>query len=101
MLFARWEGPRFEKGKIVQWTNSWFGHDRKFPVDMGAFAVNSSLVGTVLTGPQYIPADEMGQEDEFVQQIVEGWEEVEPLCENTVEDNCKFVRPHSSAIMAY
>ena len=52
---------------------------------MGAFALNSSVVGRELVGPQYIPADEVAQETEFIEQVRISREDMEPLCDNTIE----------------
>ncbi|KAA1135537.1 Beta-1,3-glucuronyltransferase 2 (Glucuronosyltransferase S) [Puccinia graminis f. sp. tritici] len=78
-----WEGPvhdpsdhtlfRWEAGAV---------QDRKFPVDNGAFAFASELLGT-----RYWPTDISGGENEFIGLIVDKKEDIEPLCYNCIDEN--------------
>ena len=90
LIIVTGEGPVFEKGKLVKWEVAAHVANRTFPIDLGAFALNTSVVGVELKGPQYVPKDARAQETEFVEQVRQSRNDVEPLCDNTIEDNCKF-----------
>ncbi|KAG0144999.1 hypothetical protein CROQUDRAFT_659247 [Cronartium quercuum f. sp. fusiforme G11] len=77
-----WEGPSYdEEHKLVSW-EAGAVEDREFPVDNGAFAFSSDLLGEVLKGPKYWPTDFSGGENEFISLIIKTKEELEPLCYN-------------------
>ncbi|POW00600.1 hypothetical protein PSTT_13019 [Puccinia striiformis] len=58
--------------------------DRPFPLDNGAFVFSTEVFGSNfrLVGPRYWPTDYPGGESEFVSQIIDKQELVEPLCYN-------------------
>lgn len=60
---------------------------------MNAFAINSSVVGhgRLVSPPQYIPFDESAGENEFVSKIYEERDQIEHLCQDTLEDKCYYV----------
>ncbi|PLW12372.1 hypothetical protein PCANC_20169 [Puccinia coronata f. sp. avenae] len=78
-----WEGPVYdlESHTLLRWEAGAI-QDRKFPVDNGAFAFASELLGTTIKGPRYWPTDISGGENEFISLIVPKKEDLEPLCYN-------------------
>jgi hypothetical protein len=78
-----WEGPVYDPDShtLLRWEAGAI-QDRKFPVDNGAFAFASELLGTTIKGPRYWPTDISGGENEFISLIVPKKEDLEPLCYN-------------------
>jgi len=90
------EGPIVKAGKLDRWATQW-KPERTFPIDMGGFAVNSSLLATgeALEGPWHVPSHELvpgdtSSESEFLSKIYKSREEIEFLCENTYEEECFY-----------
>lgn len=57
-------------------------------------------IGTTLKGPRYVPLDEAAIETEFIEQVISTWDEIDPLCNNTLADNCRFVNSLSDYLRA-
>ncbi|KAA1132874.1 Beta-1,3-glucuronyltransferase 2 (Glucuronosyltransferase S) [Puccinia graminis f. sp. tritici] len=78
-----WEGPVYDPSNhtLLRW-EAGAVQDRKFPVDNGAFAFASELLGSTIMGPRYWPTDISGGENEFISLIVDKKEDIEPLCYN-------------------
>ena len=57
------QGPIFQGGKIKEWIVGGLP-DRLFPIDMGGFSINSSVIGDgrPVHPPRYIPANDFGGE---------------------------------------
>ncbi|CAD6587128.1 MAG: Beta-1,3-glucuronyltransferase 2 (Glucuronosyltransferase S) [Cyphobasidiales sp. Tagirdzhanova-0007] len=66
--------------QISGWSagNSW----RKYPLDNGAFAFNSTLLGQDLPGPRFWPTDTNGGETEFIEKVVTDKFQLEPVCKD-------------------
>lgn len=110
---ATGEGPIYEDGELTGWEVSW-KPTRVFPIDMNGFAINSSMIGVGLpmsprrsvlwpfaqlltrsSTAKYIPFDAQAGESEFLEQIYPNRTDIEPLCRNTVEEQC-FYAWHNS-----
>ncbi|OAV92534.1 hypothetical protein PTTG_27632 [Puccinia triticina 1-1 BBBD Race 1] len=78
-----WEGPVYDPANhtLLRW-EAGAVQDRSFPVDNGAFAFASELLGSTVKGPRYWPTDISGGENEFIGSIVAKKEDLEPLCYN-------------------
>ncbi|KAH9460518.1 hypothetical protein MJO29_004524 [Puccinia striiformis f. sp. tritici] len=78
-----WEGPVYDPSNhtLLRWEAGAI-QDRKFPIDNGAFAFASELLGSTIKGPRYWPTDISGGENEFISLIVSKKEDIEPLCYN-------------------
>jgi len=78
-----WEGPIYDpkNHSLIRW-EAGAVQDRLFPVDNGAFAFASELLGSTIKGPRYWPTDISGGENEFIRLFVSKKEDLEPLCYN-------------------
>ncbi|KAI9616786.1 hypothetical protein KEM48_005028 [Puccinia striiformis f. sp. tritici PST-130] len=80
-----WEGPEYDPvtREFITWRQA-PKDDRPFPLDNGAFVFSTEVFGSNfrLVGPRYWPTDYPGGESEFVSQIIDKQELVEPLCYN-------------------
>ncbi|KAI9608901.1 hypothetical protein H4Q26_005093 [Puccinia striiformis f. sp. tritici PST-130] len=80
-----WEGPEYDPVTLefITWRQA-PKDDRPFPLDNGAFVFSTEVFGSNfrLVGPRYWPTDYPGGESEFVSQIIDKQELVEPLCYN-------------------
>jgi len=90
------EGPIVKNGKLEHWAVEW-KPERTFPIDMGGFAINSSLLipGEALEGPWHVPSHKLvpgdtSSESQFLSKIYKSREEMEYLCDNTVEEQCYY-----------
>lgn len=106
------EGPVYENGKVVSWSDAWSEAARVYPIDMNGFAINSSLIGpgrplsfrgfrsfslssaltalTICFTAQYIPFDAGAGESEFLEKIYPARADMEPLCKNTLSEKCYY-----------
>lgn len=77
------EGPTWdETGETIL---SWDVPDdptrkRLYPIDNGAFAINTSLLGTSIKGPGFWPEDTNGGENEFLDSFLSGRQDLERVC---------------------
>jgi hypothetical protein len=116
-----WEAPIWKNGTVVGFDAWWT--ERPFPLDIGAFAHNSTLVGVgkPICPPDYWTSDTMGLvflfthprtaaraqvaeclllrwcrgETEFLELFCDSWADLEPLCEP--DEECHFVSNVSSS----
>ena len=85
-----WEGPQVDDDTgEVKSSNSPFV--RRFGFDYGAFTFNSSLLGTVISGPSFWKWTEWAGETEFMEQVVGAYGDFEPLCGRTSVQDCHYV----------
>lgn len=73
-----WENPIVDKNGIVTGTDSQW--QRKFSFDYGGFTYNTTVLGTIVGGPTFFKYENPGGESEFIAQIVDKIQDVEPLC---------------------
>ncbi|XP_059087516.1 galactosylgalactosylxylosylprotein 3-beta-glucuronosyltransferase S-like [Tigriopus californicus] len=71
--------PVVRNGQVVGFISDWFGK-RKFPVDMGEFAVNIRYL-TYNPAKVAMPFMVGYEEDGFLRGIVKKWSDIEPLAE--------------------
>jgi hypothetical protein len=73
-------------GEVVDSESLWMF--RKYPFDFGGFSFNSSLLGTVVSGPMFWKHQDFAGESEFFEQIINNIKELEPLCGRQQEQEC-------------
>ena len=89
------EGPTWDEAgqKIISWnTTDDPTRQRLYPIDNGAFAINTSLLGTEIDGPAFWPEDTDGGETEFLGSFLSGRDDLERVC-----GPCHVRRPISAA----
>jgi hypothetical protein len=85
-----WERPVVnELGEVIESESLWNG--RKYPFDYGGFCFNSTLLGTVVSGPMFWKHNDFAGESEFIDQIVGSIRDLEPLCGRQQNQECHFV----------
>ena len=79
-------------GNIVEseslWGPEW---GRKYAFDYGGFSFNSSLLGSVISGPMFWKHQDFAGESEFMDQIIGNIRDLEPLCGRQQEQTCHYV----------
>ncbi|KAF2755455.1 hypothetical protein EJ05DRAFT_478466 [Pseudovirgaria hyperparasitica] len=83
-----WEKPTIDDGVVTGTDSPW---QRKFSLDYGAFAFNSTMLGTMISGPSFWKHTGYGGEDQFVAQMAGSMRDMEPLCGQNKEQDCHFV----------
>ncbi|KAH8667121.1 nucleotide-diphospho-sugar transferase [Xylariales sp. PMI_506] len=73
-----WEGPIVNNDGVI--TGSTGPPGRKFSLDYGAFAYNSSVLGSYLKGPYFWDFKGWAGETEFLERMVDKYSQLEPLC---------------------
>jgi len=86
-----WEIPTVDEktGFITGSTSPLQG--RKFAFDYGAYAINSSLLGTMIPGPSFWKHTSWAGETEFLDQIVDEPRDLELLCGTAKDQECHYV----------
>ena len=86
-----WERPIVDElGSIVESGSPW-QDGRKYAFDYGGFAFNSSLLGTIISGPMFWKHSDYAGESEFIDQAVGNIRHLEPLCGRQQLQDCYFV----------
>ena len=78
-------------GEVVGSGSLWQPQERRFPFDFGAFAYNSSMLGTQISGPTFWKHIDFAGESEFIGQLVNKFGDLEPLCGRQMEQSCHYV----------
>lgn len=87
---GRWETPviNADTGLV---TDSDSPFRRKFAFDYGGYVFNSSLLGTLISGPSFWKHTGFAGETEFLDQIAGSPRDLEPLCGRLAEQECHLV----------
>lgn len=86
-----WESPAIDEktGFVAGSTSPLQG--RKFAFDYGAYAFNSSLLGTMISGPSFWKHTSWAGETEFLEQVASTPRDLELLCGVGPERQCHYV----------
>lgn len=64
---------------------------RKYALDYGSFSFNSTLLGTVISGPMFWKHNDFAGESEFMDQVIGNIRDLEPLCGRDQLQDCHYV----------
>lgn len=78
---ARWAGPIVSHGKVVGFHTNW-AKDRKFPIDMAAFAVNLKLLLRKYPNANFDDSAKRGYLEPTFLNAITTIDELEPLADN-------------------
>ena len=88
-LGSGWESPILDDlGKVTGSDSRW---QRKFPFDFGGLAINSSLLGSAISGPSFWKHPGHAGEAEFISQVASSNNDLESLCGRIKQEDCHFV----------
>lgn len=78
-----------ELGEVVESESLW--SYRKYAFDYGSFSFNSTLLGTVISGPMFWKHNDFAGESEFLDQVIGNIRDLEPLCGREKLQDCHYV----------
>jgi len=78
-----------ELGEVVESESLW--SYRKYAFDYGSFSFNSTLLGTVISGPLFWKHNDFAGESEFLDQVIGNIRDLEPLCGREKLQDCHYV----------
>jgi len=76
-------------GEVVDSESLW--SYRKYAFDYGSFSFNSTLLGTVISGPMFWKHNDFAGESEFLDQVIGNIRDLEPLCGREQLQDCHYV----------
>lgn len=78
---ARWAGPVVSDGKVVRFHTNW-AKDRKFPIDMAAFAVNLNVLIKKYPNAKFDDSVKRGYLEPTFLSTITTVDQLEPLADN-------------------